>query len=249
MNKKTNEYYRSSNIQKKIAYECRYREVVIIKRLPDKNMTLRPFKIFKPEHFQWIFNRYHLDKYDFDMYISNASVKLPPLPSNPKELKDARSMLNEKWMDLLTGYDFYVDLDASCKTDEKELITWAIQLRNAFCKKYDLQKSRFIIYKTGSGGVHLIQKGKFTPIFVRNAVMDTAVELNIPLRDPRKTIDNEIFIPKQGLWVKKTDDENVPVNPKPHVDNSIYDIRRIRRVPYSIHSETGKPMQKIILAG
>ncbi|MBS3748191.1 MAG: hypothetical protein KGY67_00645 [Candidatus Thermoplasmatota archaeon] len=246
---KTNEYYKSSYIQKKLAYECRYREVIFIKRLPDKNMTLRPFKIFKPEHFKWIYNRYHLDKCDFDMYISNASVKLPILPSNPKELKNARKMLNEQWMDLLTGYDFYVDLDPSCQNDEKELIIWSVQLRRALCKKYELNKSKFSIYKTGSGGVHLILKGKFTPEFVRNAVMDTCVELNIPLRDPRKTIDNEVFIPKNGLWIKKPDDENVPVNPKPHVDNSIYDIRRIRRVPYSIHSDTGNPMVKVKIAG
>jgi len=122
-------YYSNPVVQAKLAYQCRFREVVIIKHLEEKNVTLRPLKIFKPEHFKWLYeNRYHLHDTFFDIYISNASVKLPKLPHNTS--KDTRDMISNIWNTIITGYDYFVDLDASKPEDEPEMIRWAkIMLR------------------------------------------------------------------------------------------------------------------------
>ena len=50
-------YYTNPKNIEKIAKFCRYREVVAIKRLRDRNVTLRPLKIFKPEHLEYWINR------------------------------------------------------------------------------------------------------------------------------------------------------------------------------------------------
>lgn len=230
-------YYRDRGIQKVLAYHCRYREVTIIKHLNDKDMALRPFKIFKPEHFRWLYDRLHLDTIEFDMYISNASVKLPPLPSHPEKLKEARQLLNETWMQRLTGYDFFVDIDPSCLEDEPKMIAWAKQI---ITERHPME-----IWATGSGGVHIIEKGQFNPDFVNNTVMDICCKLQLPLRNPIKTINNKKYIAKNGKWQPFKKDEKLPLVQKPFIDNNIYDIRRIRRVPFSIHSKTGIPMRKI----
>ena len=232
------QYYRDRGIQKVIAYYCRYREIVIIKHLEDRDMVLRPFKIFKPEHFRWVYNRLHLDKIKFDIYISNASVKLPILPSHPKELKEARKLLNETWMERLTGYDFFVDIDPSCLEDEPKLIAWAKQIIN---KRHPME-----IWATGSGGVHIIEKGQFDPEFVKNTILDICCELQLPLRHPIKTINNKRYTSLNGKWVLIPKNKEIPETKKPYIDNNIYDIRRIRRVPFSIHSKTGIPMRKIL---
>jgi len=238
------EYYRNRFIQKQIAYQCRYREVIIIKHLEDRDMTLRPFKIFKPEHFRWIYDRFHLDKIPFDIYISNASVKLPPLPSHPEKLKKARAFLNQNWEQLITGYDYYVDIDANNLKEEKQLIQWAYIIRKRLLEQEENYSIE--IWTTGSGGVHIIKKGHYNPVFVRETIMDICCEENIPLRNPVKVIDGERYIPENQKWRKLKQDENPPIVEKPYVDNSIYDLRRIRRVPHSIHSKTGIPMKRVI---
>lgn len=230
-------YYRDKSIQMMIAHHCRYREVTIIKHLDDKDMALRPFKIFKQEHFNWLYQRLHLDKIKFDIYISNASVKLPPLPSRPEELKEARKMLNETWMERLTGYDYFVDIDANGIDDEPEMIEWAKKIRN---KRQNLK-----IWKTGSGGIHLIQKGDFNPEYIKNDITNICCELSLPLRQPVKTINDTKYISVDGREWVKIEKEDIPLIEKPFIDNGIYDIRRIRRVPFSIHDKTGRPMIRV----
>jgi hypothetical protein len=209
-----NSYYALPEIQNKIAYECRYREVIVIKRLDDRKITIRPLKIFKPEHFQWLYKFLWLEKNDFDLYISNASVKLPPLPNKMKEMENARHRLDKIWVSIMTGYDFFVDLDSSSEKDETILIEWALLI------KKDVQQlgNLIDIYKTGSGGVHLILKGQFEPAYIKETLTDICNKHKIPLRS-----NTEIL---------------------PYCDDLIYDLRRIRRVPWSIHSKTGKIMEK-----
>lgn len=121
----------------------------------------------------------------------------------------------------MTGYDFFVDCDASTEEDEPQLIEWAHTI-----KKEIQSEGRVELWKTGSGGVHLIQKGRFEPDFVKEKVESICDKHGFPLRFP----------------TDKDEDESE----KPFVDNSIYDWRRIRRVGWSIHSKTGNVMEKVI---
>jgi hypothetical protein len=238
-------YYSNPVVQAKLAYQCRFREVVIIKHLEEKNVTLRPLKIFKPEHFKWLYeNRYHLHDTFFDIYISNASVKLPKLPHNTS--KDTRDMISNIWNTIITGYDYFVDLDASKPEDEPEMIRWAKIIHDELLLQGHKDSYPVEIWTTGSGGVHIIHKGMFDPLFVKNNVMDIACKHGIPLRNPVKIVNGKRFIPVDKKWVDLDKEEKIPIIKKPFLDNSIYDIRRIRRVPCSIHSKTGMPMQKII---
>jgi len=240
----TYSYYSNPDVQAKIAYHCRYREVIIIKHLEEKNVTLRPLKIFKPEHFRWLYeDRYHMQSIPFDIYISNASVKLPKLPHNTS--KETRQHLSQIWNTIITGYDYFVDLDASKPEDEPEMKKWAMMIREELLKE---KKDNYPIeiWTTGSGGIHIIHKGMFDPLFVKNSIMDIACKLQLPLRNPVKIINDKKHIPEKGEWVQIEQHDETPLVEKPFIDNGIYDLRRIRRVPYSIHSKTGIPMKRVI---
>lgn len=219
----TDEYYNDSEIQRKIAFHCRYREVVIIKHVDNRDVTVRPLKIFKPEHFRFWYQRLQLNKIKFDLYISNASVKLPMLSSNLQELKNIRVELNDTWMDRVTGYDFFVDIDPLSINDEPLMTKWAWLIKQEMPQDKPTE-----IWLTGSGGIHIIQKGKWQPSTVRAEVERICTKHDLPLRFP----------------IKKQDKDREETS-KPFVDNSIYDWRRIRRVPYSIHSKTNRAMTKI----
>lgn len=232
------EYYRNPFTSKTISNYCRYREVTVIKHLPDKDMAIRPFKIFKPEHFEWLYDRLHLDKVKFDIYLSNASVRLPPLPSRPEELKKARAVLNKTWMQRMTGYDYFVDLDAKSPDDEPMMIDWARKILNKLDQKMQ-------IWKTGSGGVHILELGQYNPGFVRDQIMDVCCKLDIPIRNPVKMLDGKKHIPIDGKWVLVKNNKDMPIITKPFCDNGIYDYRRIRRVPTSLHSKFGVPMKRV----
>ena len=243
---KRTQYYTDPKIQQKIAYNCRYREVVIIKKPPERRpIVVRPLKIFKPEHFDFWFRRLHLDRTEFDIYISNASVKLPPLPNNLNQLKEAQKMLIQQWEDIMTGYDLFVDIDPRTPDDEELCLSWAKKIkyllqRGGFGKKQPIE-----IWKTGSGGVHLILKGRFYPELCDSIITEICCHAKLPMRRPFKTEKGKRYIAQDGEWVE-FDGKNMPIIERPFVDNTIYDSRRIRRVPYSIHSKTGRPMTPFI---
>lgn len=239
------EYYQQNHIIEKIIHQCRYREVVIIKRRTDRPITIRPLKMFKPSHFKYWYSRLELQYVPFDFYISNASVKLPTLPSDLQQLKHARKIVNSLFMDNMTGYDFFVDLDPSDENDEQTLEDYAETIKQSLLEQGLGRTQKFELYATGSGGIHLILKGKFDPLWMKTTIMDIACENNIPMKTPIKHCEDGNYVAEDGKWRKIQEDEKIKETPKPFLDNSIYDYRRIRRVPYSIHSKTGKPMRKI----
>ena len=237
-----NEYYTNkSNIQK-IVYECRYREVVIIRKLDDRKVTLRPLKLFKPEHFEFWYERLALSKTLFDIYISNASVKIPfPIPGDLTKLKEARERLNENFIDWVTGYDIFADIDIEEEKQRDDAETMAQEITHILGQQY----SHVELWDT-SRGYHVIVKGRFSPDFVRDLIMDICLENDIPMSVPMKTINDVRYVARNHKWVKMKPNEDTPANPKPHADVGIYDCRRIRRVGFSLHSKTGKPMVRIL---
>jgi len=212
-------YYSNPKNIEKIAKFCRYREVVAIKRLRDRNVTLRPLKIFKPEHLEYWINR-ALTGVKFDLYISNASVKLPKLPCGLKNLREARRIINQKWMDwfegrdpdFVTGFDIFADIDIDDFSQREQAREYALRLADGLKKKgYNPQ-----VWDT-SRGFHVIVMGRFQPDFCVKVVREVCEEYKIPM--------------------------SLNTTEKPYVDIAVTgDIRRIRRCPYSLHSKTDKPM-------
>jgi len=236
------DYYSNPDNLQKIAKHCRYREVVIIKHLEDRDITVRPIKIFKKEHLSFWIERLNLRSTFFDIYISNASVRLPLLPSDLQSLKYAREMLNEKWETLMTGYDLFADIDID-KTVEREIArVWAVKLTNALKNE---GYNNVQLWDT-SRGFHIIDLGQFKPEFIKELIMDLCCKNEIPMSNPVKIINGEKYIPINKKWVKVENEDDIPVVNKPNCDTGIWDIRRIRRVPYSLHSKTGKPMVRLL---
>lgn len=240
------EYYSNPSNLEKIVSSTKYREVVIIKREPH-TIVIRPIKIYKLEHFLFFYERLGLNKIKWDLYISNASVRLPSLPSDLHKLKEVREYLNVHWMEIMNAYDIFVDCDASSENDEPICIDWAKQIMGALKSQGYGKTMPIEIWKTGSGGVHLILKGCFQPLFVKELIMDICCELGLPMSMPIKEINGLRYIAKNRKWVKMELDEQIPIIERPHIDTGIWDSagRRIRRCPFSLHSKTGKPMVRV----
>lgn len=236
------DYYTNPDNIEKISEACRYREIVIIRMVGDNRITLRPLKIFKPEHLKFWIERLNLRKTLFDIYCSNASVRLRKLTSDLSKLKEEREYLNAHWEELLTGYDIFVDVDI----DEVGQRMYAEKYARDIVKKLKEKGYKKTQLWDTSRGYHCLDIGKFTPDFVKNLVMDICYELDIPMSMPVKEIDGVRYKTQDGKWVKMKPDEETPIVPKANVDTSIYDYRRIRRVFYSLHSKTGKPMKRIL---
>jgi len=235
------EYYSNQQNLYKIANQCKYREVVVIRNVMDRKITLRPLKIFKLDHLQFWVERLKLTETLFDIYISNASVRLPPLPGDMHKLADSRTYLNEHWNELVTGYDIFADIDIGEESHRKKAREFAtllaIELKKQEYKNIELWDT--------SRGFHLVIKGRFSPDFVKAVIMDICCDLQIPMSMPIKEKDGKRYIAKNRRWKEMKADAKTPAVDKPNVDTSIYDYRRIRRVPFSLHSKTGKSMEKV----
>jgi hypothetical protein len=234
------EYYSNEANLTKIANSCKYREVIVIKHLEDRNVPIRPLKVFKLAHIQFWIERLSLKKTLFDLYISNASVKLPELTSNIQQLDIHRKYLMENWASLVTGYDIFVDVDIDDVKQRPDAEKMAREVQIALHKiSPDVE-----LWDT-TRGYHVILKGQFNPEYVKDVVQDICCYNNIPMSMPIKDKDGKRYIARNKEWVELKPNEEVQPVKKPNVDTSIYDARRIRRVPHSLHSKTGKPMVRL----
>ena len=221
------EYYQNPKTWEIIAYQCKYREVAIFKYKPDGTPDkIRPLKIFKPEHFKAIYDIYDLKDSKFDIYITNSCVRLPMLKTGSyKNIEESQEIVNALWKkfyageypDLVSQYDFFIDIDINGPDEIETALGWSKTLRKNLEQKIGYIET----WHTG-GGIHLLHKKiNFTPDEIKEMIVDVCTKNKIPLFSDTKT--------------------------KPCVDNGVYQYRRLRRVPYSIHSKTGKKMEKIKL--
>ncbi len=235
------EYYSNAKNLERIAFYCRYREIVIIKHLEDRNVPIRPMKVFKPEHLIFWIERLGLKTVLFDLYHSNASVKLPALTSNIKEFDYWRKYLSEHWVEICNGYDFFVDIDIDNVNQRNDAEMMAREIAGILTQQYpDVQ-----LWDT-SRGFHVLQLGQFNPEFVKETVQDICCYNNIPMSVPVKDKDGKRYVAQNGKWILLKPDMEMPEIRKPNCDTSIYDQRRIKRVPFSLHSKTGKPMVRLL---
>jgi len=236
------EYYSDNKNLEKISYYSKYREIVIMRETKGHKLVLRPCKIFKPEHLDYYIKRLNLTENLFDIYHSVASVKIPfPISSNFKKIKEDREQLNLNFMKWITGFDLFIDTDIETDADRPKAREYAISLTLELRKK-GYEKTE--LWDT-SRGFHCWNRGRWDVLFIKNLVMDTCCELGIPMSMPIKEINGKRYKTQDKKWVEMKPNEAVPVGSKPWVDVSIYDYRRIKRIPFSLHSKTGKPMVKV----
>ena len=241
------EYYSNKENIKKIANYCKYREIVIIRKTEKKDYCTRPLKIFKPEHLEYWIERLHLKETLFDLYRSNISIKLPLLPTRLDQLKEIRPEIDRRYnnMEYITGADYLIDIDASSPSDEEQIINWCKQIKRELVNRGQ-NPNHIEIWTTGSGGAHLNIPGKFDLDYVKDTTKDIACKLGIPMKNPVKIINGKKYVPKDGEWVKVKDEKKIKYPGKPHIDTSVWDWRRVKRVPHSLHSKYGVPMKRVI---
>jgi len=217
-------YYSDRFVLKKISFYCRWKEVCILKHLPEKEIMIRPIKIFKESHVRWWIDRLHLKEIPFDIYHSNASIVMPKLPTDIKKLKETRTYLNKQWKlfmqgkntDFVRSFDFFADIDVNDIKQRDDAIEYAKTVYNEL-KKRDIGIPE--IWDTGRG-YHVLIRGRFTPKFCKNLLIEICNTQELP------------YASNGDL--------------KPNVDDKVTgDIRRIRRCEYGLHSKTNKPMTKI----
>jgi hypothetical protein len=234
------EYYSNEQNLLKIANACKYREVIIIKHLEDRNVPIRPLKIFALSHILFWIERLSLKTTLFDLYASNTSVRLPALTSDIKKLDYFRKYLSAHWAEIATGNDLFIDVDIDDEKQRPQAKEMTIKIANELRKQYPTVQ----VWDT-SRGYHGIVLGQFMPSFAKETIMDACCKLDIPMSMPIKEIDGIRYIPHNREWVELKPGEEVPETPKPNVDTRVFDDRRIRRVFYSLHSKTGKPMVRL----
>ena len=211
------EYYNDISIQRKIANECKFRECAIFKKeSDDKTISIRPIKIFKADHLQWLIKCYNLDTVPWDLYITNSCVRLPKLlPPTLGNNKINQAIVNELWNSFYAGetpnflsqHDLFVDIDVSSPNEFDIALGWSKQLRKSLEPIFGYIET----WGTGSGGIHLIKKKiSYTPQDVQLRVKKACYEHKIPF-----------LLGKHDVA---------------HVDAGMYEMRHVRRVPYSIHS-------------
>jgi len=236
-------YYSDDKNLEKISSYCKYREIVIMRMIRDKKIVLRSLKIFKPEHLIFWIERLNLKNTLFDIYHSVASVKIPfPISPDLHKLKETREYLNIHWNQILTGFDLFVDFDIETNEDRPKAKEYALMLAIELKKQGYTQTE---VWDT-SRGFHLWDRGKWEPLFIKNLIMDTCLELGIPMSMPIKEINGKRYKARGKKWIEMKGDEEIPIASKPWVDCGIYDIRRIKKVPFSLHSKTGKPVLRIL---
>jgi len=235
------EYYSDEQNLLKIANACKFREVVVIKHLEDRNVPIRPLKIFALPHILFWIERLSLKTTLFDLYVSNASIRLPLMTSDIKKFDEARKYLSENWLKIATSYDIFVDVDIDDERQRPQAKEMAIRMADELRKQYPTVQ----VWDT-SRGYHCIILGRFTPSFAKETVMDACCKLDIPMSIPVKEMDGIRYIPRKGKWVKMKLDDTIEETLKPDVDTKIFDDRRIRRCAFSLHSKTGKPMVRVV---
>jgi hypothetical protein len=152
-----------------------------------------------------------------------------------------RNIFNLHFEDWVTGYDIFADIDVETIEQRRDARKYALFLATELKKR---EYSSAQVWDT-SRGFHVICKGRFDPEFVKKTIMNICCEAKIPMSNPVREEDGKYFLAKDGQWIELPKRE-VHSDPKPNCDTGIWDIRRIRRVPHSLHTKTGEPMVKIL---
>lgn len=197
-------------VQYQIYLNCKGREIFF--KDYEGGLHIRPMKIFSMQGIEYNLASCGFHEKPFHFYSGIAKIDwslLREFPSSKKEWKAYREEFNQKFPEMVTGYDFVLDIDHK---DIKQ----AWEIANLVREVMRSTGLPFYIVFSGSKGFHFRVDW---PEIEHNSTFSLASWIETA-KDIAKAIANEVGF-------KFGDD----------IDN-IYDVRRVIRVPYSIHPKT-----------
>lgn len=177
------------------------------------SMHMRPLKIFSMQGVEHNIDYTGFSKKKFHFYSSVSSLNFadyPNPPTNKRDWKAYREQFNKDFLSLVDGYDFVLDID------HKDLLV-AHEIALKVKKIFDEFLLPYYVVFSGQKGFHF-----------RIDWADIKLALGIP---PLEWVETSKLLAKgiaKEIGFKFGSD----------ID-SIYDARRVIRVPYSVHPLTG----------
>jgi DNA primase catalytic subunit len=181
------------------------------------HLHIRPMNLFSTQGIEFNLTSTGFDKKPFHFFASVALIdwrKFKNPPEDKKLWKQFREEFNENFESLVKGYDFILDIDSP---DLKEAHAVASKVKAVF----DSYKLPYFVIFSGSKGFHFH--------------VDWADWSSVALAKSKN--------PKDWAELSKVVAKNlthtigVNFGSEKEID-SIYDLRRVLRVPYSIHPKT-----------
>lgn len=217
-------WYRFNPSLFEILKVCRDREVVWLR----ENLRLRPLKIWSKEGFLYLLDKYEVFSEPVNMYISVASLDNTLMPNSvpgPQQMKDNREFLKANWAKLVRGYDFIIEVEHDEGNLEKNFYH---AKRDALRISMFYDENKFIYYTFFSGSKSFYFVVPFEYLVKKFG--------RIPVKKDFEEGRTLIYKKVAGAIAKKLDIKFVKGE---GIDSSIYDLRRIFRLPYGIHAKTG----------
>jgi hypothetical protein len=201
-------FYNSENVLYNIIEATKYRETAFI-RIPTEELpntiTIRDLKINAVRYWLWNCERFQFYDFPFNAYASVGKFpNMPVFSWNPKMRREEMDRWNRNFLAEMTEYDFLMDIDNP-------------DLRIAYATAYktmQILREAQVAYScvfSGNKGWH-----------IRISYEDFSPEMKA--------------LPKPGLvtMLKKFAEKFTAVNGLYSIDLSIFDTRRIGKIPYSV---------------
>lgn len=198
-------WYNTDAIAFEMINSMKYKESVFI--AVNKKATQRMLKINAVRFLYMNFDRYKIfdPEYLYNIYHSVAHFPEMPMTSFKfEEKREEQARFNANFMDFIKGYDLFIDLD----NPKLELVyTSTKKLKEIF----DHFQVPYNLIYSGSKGFHITVPYENLPLELKNLSYDKLAKVF------------KLFAYELKL-IKKIKD----------IDTSIFDLRRIKKVPYSV---------------
>jgi hypothetical protein len=210
-------WYARKDVQFELAKAGAYREAVAIKHVPDrKPIVIRPFQFFYDSHVRFWMERLQPWNVPIDFYQSVVTVKLGILPNTMPEMREVRETLLEEWSGRITAYNLFADIDVM----DKEAGFGAA--RDAAVRLTDAIRElhRLPAYPVFSGTGWNVRSHRAPEGGVEacaRVVREAAAAFDLPFCSGREARSRGL-----PFWV----------------DSTVYDARRIWRVPFTVNTKS-----------
>lgn len=232
---------------------------IFLKDFSEEKYHIRPLNIFTTQGIEYMTQRFQFKERNYHIFHSVATLdhsKLPKTPTDLTELEAVREEYNDKFEGAMVGYDYVIDIDNDLVDHEGN----AVQ-RNTLIKSLR-EKHGWTVAQAKEWMKEKKEAGEIRDLFEASLLQsrETAIKIHeeflsmkLPFyftfsgskgfhfRIPWKWVHGVVDVdPKDFVEVSKTITRNLIRDLSlEQVDMKVYDIRRVLRVPYSIHPKTG----------
>jgi hypothetical protein len=201
------QWYMMDDVAFNIIEGMKFREGTFIRLATEKlpTSTIRCIKANAVRYLRMNFERFRFYNHPYNLYASVAKFpNMPMLSFNREKRREEQDQFNAEYLKYMTEYDFLMDID---NTDLRIAYATAYKAKEVFASA----NIPYTLTFSGNKGFH-----------IRVAYNDFGAELkNLPFTDL--------------ITVLKEFAENFrTVNALYSIDTTIFDLRRIAKIPYSI---------------